>query len=331
MSNSVATPFDAYAENLLAQYEPFPRGRFVSLLLLRNTESETLFRTEGNEGDVTKELTRTGLQDGKDASVLRVVMTKRKQTAVERRTGRELLRRFGLLTFVEGERSVECALNRNNPCEQCLDCYVYGYAVGGGGAQKSRVWTSDAFSLLPASAVTGRRTLNSLFDDGTMRDPESKKATPAYVPDVEYIKPETLFVDVQTLKDVTPVELTYVVGNVLRSTRYGAVSSRIGRMQNRLLAIAFSTMEGPGPLELVQDVSDRLGNPQDAPVSEDEVARQMLAAFETRVAALPSAFRVVRGDELDRDLSQPNALYRDDDRLREMLQAQTQAYPPVRG
>lgn len=323
---SIQTPFDDYKQYLLPKYEPFPQGKYVSLLILRKTESETLFRTEGNEGDVVKELTRNGLKD--DAIISRVVMTKRKQTAVERRTGREILRRFGLLTFNDNKgNAVECALNRNKPCERCIDCFTYGYAVGGGGAQKSRVMTSDAFSLLSAQDTTARRTINSTFDDGTMRDPETKRPSAAFVPDVEYVKPEVHFVDLQTLKDVTPIEMTYVVGNVLRSTRYGAVSSRIGRMKNIILTIAFSTMEGPSSLELVQDVTDRLKEKlgKNFP-SEQTIADAVLESFENQIKALPSDFASVKGNELKTRFEALNKLYQDEEGLKILLEVQTKAY-----
>ena len=99
-------------------------------------------------------------------------MTKRKQTAVERRTGRELLREHKKL-YAKDAKSGECALNRNNACEKCIDCMLYGYAVGGGGAQKSRVMTEDSFSVLKSGTVAAKRTGNALYDNGTMRDPET--------------------------------------------------------------------------------------------------------------------------------------------------------------
>ncbi len=77
-----------YQDRLLTAYTNFPLGRFVSLILVRKTESEALFRTEGVEGDLSKDFVRAGAEDS--AIIQRVVMTKRKQTAVERRTGREI-------------------------------------------------------------------------------------------------------------------------------------------------------------------------------------------------------------------------------------------------
>jgi len=243
-----------YQDHLLTAYTSFPLGRYVSLILVRKTESEALFRTEGAEGDLSKDFVRAGVQD--DAIIQRVVITKRKQTAVERRTGRELLRDNGRL-YARDERSGVCALNRNNACERCIDCMVYGYAVGGGGAQKSRVITDDAFSILSSGVVSDTRQGNALYDTGTMRDPETGEPSQAIFT-VPYVKPETHFLEIETLKDVTLGEWVYILGNVLRSTRYGAVSSRQGRTKNTLAGVVFSNCEIFSNLELTQAVYDWL-------------------------------------------------------------------------
>lgn len=186
----------------------------MTLLVARWIESEAIFRTEGSGEPLSREFVHLG--DGGEPAQ-RVVISKRKQTAVERRTGRELLRRHDLLGST---KDGICALNRNNPCERCIDCMVYGYAAGGGGAQKSRVITDDAFSLHPAHLVVGTKQFNALYDNSTMRDPETGKASASIGTD-EYVKPEAVFLDMETLKDVTMGEFRYIVGNLLRSTRYG--------------------------------------------------------------------------------------------------------------
>ena len=321
----------ALEERLLPAYSNFPRGRFVSLILVRKTESEAVFRTEGAGEDLSREFVRAGLED--PAVVQRVVITKRKQTAVERRTGRELLRTHGLLYAKEPKakdaKAEECALNRNNACERCLDCMIYGYAVGGGGAQKSRVLTDDAFSLLPAGAVTGRRTGNALYDNSTMRDPVSGDASQAIYED-PYVRPETHFLEIETLKDVTIGELLYVLGNVLRSTRYGAVSSRQGRVRNRLAALVYSDCELFSNLELTQAAHDQLragGAEPEHPLPDDAV----LAAVASAVAALlprviSAAPTVVDAAGCEAITATVGCLYRDGARVGALLRAVEQAY-----
>ncbi len=51
-------------------------------------------------------------------------------------------------------------------------------------------------------------------------------------------------------------EFRYVLGNILLTSRYGAVSSRVGRMENQILGIFGGIAELPSSLELVQAVHD---------------------------------------------------------------------------
>lgn len=251
MSIEKLTPFLAPA------YENFPKGRVVSLVVLRTTLSETIFRTEGTGEPMCREFIHAGIEDQR--TIERLVMTKRKQIAPERRRGREFLRAYNLLYNAKKEESV-CSLNTNAPCEMCVDCFLYGFAAGGGGAQKSRIWTEDAFSLLPAAELVSDRTLNGVYENGTMRlkrDDDTDKASTS-LNTSEYIKPGVHFLDVVTLKDVTADELRYILGNILLTSRYGAVSSRVGRMENQILGIFGGIAELPSSLELVQSIHDAM-------------------------------------------------------------------------
>lgn len=247
MSIEKLTPF------LAPTYENFPKGRTVSLVILRTTQSETIFRTEGGGEPMCSEFVQAGIENTE--VIPRLVMTKRKQVAPERRKGREFLRQYNLL-YNATKGDTICSLNTNAPCEMCIDCFLYGFAAGGEGAQKSRIWTEDAFSILPSTELIGDRTINALYENGTMRDETGKASTALNTS--EYIKPSVHFLDIVTLKDVTADELRYVLGNILLTTRYGAVSSRVGRMDNEILSVFGGFAELPSSLELVQQVFDLL-------------------------------------------------------------------------
>jgi len=252
MSIEILAPF------LATTYENFPKGRFIGLVILRTTQSETIFRTEGTGEPMCREFVQAGIST--DQRIIeRLVMTKRKQIAPERRRGREFLRAYGLL-YASKKEELICSLNTNAPCEMCVDCFLYGFAAGGGGAQKSRVWTEDAFSLLPANDLLGDRTLNGVYENGTMRlrrgDEDEKEKASKSLNTSEYIKPGVHFLDVVTLKDITADELRYVLGNILLTSRYGAVSSRVGRMENQILSAFGGITELPSSLELVQSIHD---------------------------------------------------------------------------
>lgn len=334
MSN--LTILNQYRDYLLDQYDNFPHGRYVSLLIIRKTESETIFRTEGSGEGLVKEIVMAGATKENAKPMRRVVISKRKQTAVERRTGRELLREHGLLKMaVVNKKEQPCALNTNAPCGQCIDCMLYGFAVGGGGAQKSRVMTDDAYSIGPVAQVTGRRTFNATFDNGTMRNPLTGAASTSINED-EYVLPETHFLDMETLKDVTIGELQYVIGNVLRSSRYGAISSRLGRVQNTLAAIVFSDTEIFANLELTQHVYDILKSSSrepdelDFPLSDEQVKSAVSEATNALLARIVGRTPVVlRDDVLQRVLDETISLYRNGEDVRALLTEIGQGYQPA--
>lgn len=316
-----------YADHFLPAYSNYPQGRYISLLIVRRIESEAIFRTEGSGEPLSKEFVHAGLAG--DDVIQRVVISKRKQTAVERRTGRELLRKYDLL-FAKDEKSGVCSLNRNNPCEKCIDCMIYGYAAGGGGAQKSRVVTDDAFSLHAANVVVDTKQFNALFDNSTMRDPESGKASTSIGTD-EYVKPETIFLDIETLRDVTADEFRYVLGNLLRSSRYGAISSRIGKVRNVLAGVILSDTEIFSNLELTQSVYDQLrnGNSEpDFPPSLQSVTGAVRMAADDLIKRVVGQTTALTAQEVTDLVSEVTVLYSGEDAVKAMLEQTSKLYGP---
>ena len=319
---------DSYADFMVEQYENFPQSRYLTLIVLRKAESEMIFRTEGSGEGLARDSVYAGLED-RDV-ISRVTISKRKQTAVERRTGRELLRQHGLLFYTAGLKEEEeniCALNRNKPCAQCADCMIYGYAVGGGGAQKSRVITDDAFSILSYQTVTAKRTFNALYDNNTMRDPVSGDASSSIQED-EYVKPETLFIDMQTLKDLTADEIRYVLSNVLRSRRYGAISSRLGKMRNTIVGAIFSDCELFSNLELTQCVYDRLvSDGRQFPLDENRVESEVAGAVADLTNEVIGTLRPVPDAELTELISEVRQTFASPAEVKGLLESITALYP----
>ena len=319
---------DKYTDLMVEKYENFPQSRYLTLIVLRKAESEMIFRTEGSGEGLSRDTVHAGLEKENRDPISRVTISKRKQTAVERRTGRELLRQHNLL-FYAGDPKEEniCALNRNKPCAQCADCMIYGYAVGGGGAQKSRVITDDAFSILPYQIVTAKRTFNALYDNNTMRDPVTREASSSIQED-EYVKPETLFVDMQTLKDLTADEIHYVIANVLRSRRYGAISSRLGKMQNTLVGAIFSDCEIFSNLELTQCVYDRLGpEGRQFPLDEKEIRSVLTDAVAALMGEVIGSVQPLTETELTELISEIQQKFASPDKVKELLDSITELYP----
>lgn len=316
-----------YSDHLPAQYSNFPHGRYATLIIIRKTQSEAIFRTEGSGEGLVKETVIAGLQT--QQRVRRVVISKRKQTAVERRTGRELLREHNLLLPTATKERHPCALNTNAPCGKCIDCMLYGFAVGGGGAQKSRVMTDDAYSIATAAQVTSHHTFNATYDNGTMRNPFTGQASSSINED-EYVVPETHFLDIETLKDVTVSELQYVIGNVLRSDRYGAISSRIGKVRNSIAALLLSDAEIFSNLELTQAVYDILLHDQsqlEVPLFDTDVQNAVTAATDLLlIRTISRAPLIIRGTALQPIIDDTAALYRDPVQVLDFLQQMTNGY-----
>ncbi|MBM7846736.1 type I-D CRISPR-associated protein Cas7/Csc2 [Herpetosiphon giganteus] len=317
-----------YQNHLIDQYNPYPHGRFVSIFILRHVESEAMFRTEGSGEPLNREFVFAGQKEGDTQLIQRVVISKRKQVAVERRMGRELLREHQLLHTTPKANAI-CSLNTNNPCERCIDCMVYGYAAGGGGAQRSRVITDDAFSLHPAATIVGTRQFNALFDNSTMRNPDTGDASTSIGTD-EYVKPESVFLDIETLKDVSADELRYIVGNILRSSRYGAISSRIGKTRNQLIGMAWSNCELFSNLEWVQHTYDLLRGDEHEPSfplhtnTIRNAAQQAMQALRQRVIGQVTWLSEAERESLVAELGQ---IYADPEQLKTMLSRLAASYP----
>ncbi|MCG9128640.1 type I-D CRISPR-associated protein Cas7/Csc2 [Candidatus Poribacteria bacterium] len=322
------TTLEKYTNYIVDKYENFPQSRYLTLIVLRKAESEMIFRTEGSGEGLSKDSVHPGVNS--DDPISRVTISKRKQTAVERRTGRELLRQHNLLLYSGGAREGDeediCALNRNKPCGICADCMIYGYAVGGGGAQKSRVITDDAFSLLSYQSVTAKRTFNALYDNNTMRDPVTKEASSS-IQDDEYVKPETMFIDMQTLKDLTAIEIHYVIANILRSRRYGAISSRLGKMRNTLIGAIFSDCELFSNLELTQTVYDQLGaDNRKFPLNEQQVKSEIITAVEKLSHEVIGNLEILSESEVTTLIEDIQQTYASPEKVKSLLTDITQLY-----
>jgi CRISPR-associated protein Csc2 len=195
--------------------------------------------------------------------------------------------------------------------------------------------TDDAYSLAPVSQVTDRRTFNATFDNGTMRSPVDGKPSTSINED-EFVRPEAHFLDTETLKDVTLGELQYVIGNILRTTRYGAISSRLGRVRNSIAAMIFSDCELFSNLELTQAVYDLLprepGGDLPFPLADRDVEDAVRRATDQLLGQTVSREPVVvRGAELEAVRTETVALYRSDQQVREFLASIEAGYESAAG
>lgn len=245
---------ESFKERFVDAPSTVKTGKYATIFVMRKAESECIFRTDK---EISNEVTLAGISrrddNGDGGDFTRVYLSKRKVVAPERRAGREMLRKFGLLN--KGEDGAQCTINKEM-CGKCVDCRLYGSAVGSNVSLKSHVVSDEAFSMLPYDMVTEEHTFNAIYETGTMVDEEGKHSQAINTDEV--VRPGTIFLDMETITDVTVDEFKYILANILRTKRYGAMSSRIGKMENIVLGIAFSNCELFSNLEWTQATYDAI-------------------------------------------------------------------------
>lgn len=287
---------------------PKPMGHYAHLVMVRVTDSYPLFQTDG---ELNTARVAAGVTDGE--AITRLTIFKRKQSTPERLTGRELLRHYGLLSpetvdnpkkhkagDTDSENRVICDYNVSF-CMTCPDCITYGFAIGDSGSEKSKIITDTAYSLTPYATSHEAFTLNAPYEDGTM---SRQGDTTSRINEQDHVVPQVIFPSVITVRDATAPLFKYVLNSVLRTRRYGAQTTRTGRVQNHLLAVVLADGEIFSNLRFTQHLYDRLVEkgaiqPPD-PISEQAVLEEAA----TLVPELVQSERVgvaqlLAGDALD--------------------------------
>jgi len=221
-----------------------PEAHYAHIIMLRVSESYPIFRTDG---DLNTARVAAGRTDKRGMD--RIAMFLRKQTTAERLRGRELLRGAGVLPE-------ECRYNEN-PCGRCPDCVTYGYAIGDSGAEKSKVYSDTAYSLSDHATSHEVRTFNAPGETGTMYD-QATASTSNRINSTEYVKPGVVFPAVLTVRDLTFPLFCYVLNNLLSTQRYGATTTRTGRIDNQVIGIVIGNGEIMSNLAFTQAIYDDL-------------------------------------------------------------------------
>lgn len=223
-------------ENLINE----PSAHYIHILLLRELQSSAIFTTNGQDADIAT--VGISAADGL-VEYSPVMMFKRKQTGSDRRKGKELQRNL---------IKVEDTMDVNKMNQESPESILYGSAAGEEAISvTSRVMYDTAYSIRDSSVLVEEKFQNA------PGDAFAKGATTA-IREPDFIMPGTLFPCVVTLRDTTFEELIFVLGVTKMNKRYGAATSRIGRMENHILGVYFGLEEGPANLYLSQDVARRL-------------------------------------------------------------------------
>ncbi|MFN6569192.1 type I-D CRISPR-associated protein Cas7/Csc2 [Dendronalium sp. ChiSLP03b] len=291
----------------------FPRlasGKYVHFLMVRHSQSFPVFQTDGV---LNTARTQAGI-DTQDP-ISRLVMFKRKQITPERLSGRELLRSLELTSANAAEKDKFCEYNGENSCKKCPDCIIYGFAIGDSGSERSKVYSDSAFSLSPYEQSHRSFTFNAPFEGGTMSEQGVMRSA---INELDHILPEITFPTVETLRDPTFEGFLYVLGNLLRTRRYGAQESRTGTMANHLIGIVLCDGEIFSNLHFTQTLYDALKPDINAPITDiitkaTEVTTNLLNQEPIRKT------QVITGSQLTDLLGEVAAIYQDETRLRDTL------------
>jgi CRISPR-associated protein Csc2 len=226
-----------------------PRNNFVNLLVLRELQSHAVFTTNGQDAD----LASVAVGDGSDRMKFSPgLMFMRKQTGSDRRFGKALQRELGL--FDDDDEVDECTMQVNEMCQDCPECILYGSAAGEDAVSiTSRVRYDTSYTLRDASVVIDEKFQNAPGDDYA-------KSAEATIREPDFFEPGTLFPAVVTLRDATPAEVAFVLRITAQNKRYGAATSRLGRVRNHVLGMYVGDEEGPANLELTRGAITRLLN-----------------------------------------------------------------------
>ncbi len=282
-----------------------PMGKYAHVVLLRETNSFALFQTDG-------ELNSSRVSLGRKEQVpgTRIVLFKRKQSTPERLTGRELLRRYGMVE--------QCKYNTQDFCKRCPDCIYYGYAIGDQGSERSKVLVDSAFSLTGYDTSHQQFTFNAPSENGTMSEDGKMKTA---LGEQDYVLPQVYFPSVVTIKDPTEAEFIYVLNNILRTKRYGAQNTRTGTVENHIVGIVFADGEIFSNLQLTQAVYDGLSPEQRArtPLPQDTVRQVMETVLPDLLSEDGVVARLYAGERLSTLLREVMDVIRDETQLKAVL------------
>jgi CRISPR-associated protein Csc2 len=263
-------------------------------------------------------------------TISRLVMFKRKQITPERLAGRELLRSLELTSADSTHKEKFCEYNGENSCKKCPDCILYGFAIGDSGSERSKIYSDSAFSLSSYETSHKSFTFNAPYEGGTMSEGGTMRSS---INELDHVLPEVSFPTVETLRDLTYEGFIYVLGNLMRTRRYGAQESRTGTMKNHIIGIVMADGEIFSNLQFTQALYDALKGDLQAPI---DVVRQQATTVMTELLDKEPIRKsqIILGETLETLLADVGAIYQDETQLKSIISTlyqQTQTYAETYG
>jgi CRISPR-associated protein Csc2 len=273
MNDNVIEQFrEAIRDYTLEKPEKKPKGRYVTILILRELLSAARFTTDGLEANSA--IIRVGEADktvGKLFGRKQVASDRRMAKAVQRDLIDEEMKKIN-------QNWDGCSMEVTKMCQQCPECALFGSAASVGGVSiTSRVMYDEAYSIRDLNAVVEE------FFQNAPGDAYVKKPTPG-IREPDFFKEGVLFPCVITLRDVTPEEVLFFMNITDRNARYGATGTRFGKTRNHILGVYAGKREGPSSLEVTRAIIFALAGGQDS-----ESIRKVMAADTLDIEAVKSA------------------------------------------
>lgn len=247
-TNNIETFKELLKDFTLPKPENKPKENYVNILILRELKSAARFTTDGVEANSA--IIRIG---GIEETVGK--MFGRKQVASDRRKAKALQR---TLISEEMKKAIGadgwdgCTMKVNDMCQKCPECLLFGSAASDESISiTSRVMYDEAYTIRALSAIVQEYFQNAPGDDYS-KEPTSGIREP------DFFKEGTLFPCVITLKDVTAEELMFFLNITDRNSRYGATTTRFGKVQNHILGVYAGHREGPSSLEVTRNIALKL-------------------------------------------------------------------------
>ena len=318
----IEIPKDLVPENsFLDQIPKAPTGRYAHLVVVRETESFPVFQTDGTL-NIAK--VSAGLQSNN--SLIRLAMFKRKQSSPERLTGRELLRRAEIAQNENSDGDSYCDYNEQF-CTTCPDCVYYGFAIGDSGSEKSKVYVDTAYSITGYDESHQQFSFNALYEKGNMSQRGEVRSS---FGEQDHVVPQVFFPSIVTIKDVTVSSFAYVLNNVLRTKRYGAQTTRTGRLSNHIIGVVFADGEIFSNLKFTQAIHDGLGdNKNETPLNPAKVVQTAQDATAALLQDDGVNYHLLDGESLQKLLGIIKSATTDEEKLHLFLQeanTETQEY-----
>jgi CRISPR-associated protein Csc2 len=214
-----------------------PTMNYVNIVVVRELDSHAIFTTNGEDGDITS--IRIPVNEEEVLRYTPGMMFMRKQTGSDRRTGKAIQRE--LLDYDESD-----TMKINEMNQHSVESALYGSAASSDDVDigvTSRVMYDTAFTVRDSSTCITSKFQNAPGD-------EYAKGSTSGIREPDFFTPGTIIPSVITLRDVTPAEVAFVIAITQRNKRYGASTTRLGRVNNHIVGIYTGNEEGPSNKEL---------------------------------------------------------------------------------